>query len=233
MGLNNIAKQGWDYINNVAKNISVSGLQNAWDTYISRSPDELANVARTTMQRKNTVMSNLNIDDFDKAFNSADKSNSEYVNEFNKLRGALNAGNVDEAKTVANNISERFQDGAYLKYLTEAEGKYNAIKQQIEDAPIELIKGKFINNRKEKLVNNKILNNFIDTGKTLADLDYNLNPKGIPAYFTTEDKKKNRIRAGVAAGAYMGSSMVVRGIQGGSPITNEYGERDIAGIPFI
>lgn len=233
MGLNNIAKQGWDYISNIAKNISVEGMQKGWDTYITRSPEELANVARASMQRQNTILSNLEIDKMNNLFASVDKSNADLVKETSKLQNAISVGNSNEAMSIANNINDRFQDNKFLNLLTDAEGKYNTIRQQIEEAPSELIKGKFVKDTKEKLTNNKFINNFIDDGEKLAGLAYNLNPRGIPAYFATDDPKKNRIRTGVAAGAYMGSSMIVRGIQGGNPITNEYGERDIAGIPFI
>ena len=37
MGLNNMAKEGWDYISSLAKNISVKGLKNGWNTYIKQS----------------------------------------------------------------------------------------------------------------------------------------------------------------------------------------------------
>lgn len=52
-------------------------------------------------------------------------------------------------------------------------------------------------------------------------------------YFNSGNSKTNQVRAAVSGGIYMGGSMVVRGLQGGNPVTNEYGERDIAGIPFI
>ena len=97
MGLNNMAKEGWDYISRLAKNISVEGLQNGWNTYVKQSPEELANIARQTMQRKNTVMSNLDINEFDKIFSSASKTDA-YTTEFNKLRANLNSGNIEEEK---------------------------------------------------------------------------------------------------------------------------------------
>jgi hypothetical protein len=233
MGLNNIAKQGWDYINNIAKNISVEGMQKGWDTYITRSPEELANVARASMQRQNTILSNLEMDKMNNLFASIDKSNADLVKETSKLQNAISAGNSNEAMSIANNINDRFQDNKFLNLLTDAEGKYNKIESAINNLSANKVKENFIETRKEKITNNKLLSNFVDDGGKLADLNYKLNPRGIPAYFTTDDPKKNRIRAGVAAGAYMGGSMVVRGIQGGNPITNEYGERDIAGIPFI
>ena len=124
MGLNNIAQQGWDYISNLAKNISVEGIQKGWNTYMVQSSDELANVARASMQRKNTVMNNLNMDDFNKYYNSADKSNAEFVTELNKLKTNLEYKNTDEAKTIATSISERFQDSKYLDLLNDAENNY-------------------------------------------------------------------------------------------------------------
>ena len=232
MGLNNMAKEGWDYISNLAKNISVEGLQNGWNTYVKQSPEELANIARKTMQRKNTVMSNLDINEFDKIFSSASKTDA-YTTEFNKLRANLNSGNIEEAKTIATTISERFQDGAYLKLLQEAEGKTNKKKALIDSLDSETIKGISVEDTKEKIRKNKIASNFIEDGESIANFVYKHNPKNIPKYFKTSDPKKNRIRAGVAAGVYMGTMTTARLVHGGTPITNEYGERNIVGIPFI
>lgn len=229
MGLNNMAKEGWDYISSLAKNISVEGLQNGWDTYIKQSPEELANIARQTMQRKNTVMSNLDINEFDKVFSSASKTDA-YTTEFNKLRENLNSGNIEEAKTIATTISERFQDGAYLKLLQEAEGKTNAIKKQIQEAPSEFIKGKF---KKDFKIPEKAKRFVTDEQQEkIANAAYKL--QGKKQYFNKpNDPKTNQIRAGVAVGAYMGIMTTARLVHGGTPITNEYGERNIVGIPFI
>lgn len=228
MGLNNMAKQGWDYISNLAKKVSVEGLQNGWDTYIKQSPEELANIARQTMQRKNTIMSNLNVDDFDKVFSSANKS-ADYSAEFSKLKSNINSGNIEEAKSVATSISERFQDSSYLKLLQEAEGKTNAINKQIQEAPKELIMGKF---KKDFSVPEKAKKFITDEQQDkIADMAYKL--QGKKQYFKTDDPKTNQIRAGVAVGTYMGVMTTARLVHGGTPITNEYGERDIVGIPFI
>lgn len=229
MGLNNIAKEGWDYINNVAKNISVKGLQNGWNTYIKQSPEELANVARQTMQRKNTIMSNLDVNEFDKIFSTANKTDA-YTTEFNKLKTNLNSGNIEEAKSIATTISERFQDGAYLKLLQEAEDKTNIIKKQIQEAPNELIMGKF---KKDFKIPEKAKGFVTDEQQEkIANMAYKL--QGKKQYFNKpNDAKTNQIRAGVAVGTYMGAMTTARLIHGGTPITNEYGERDIVGIPFI
>ncbi len=227
--LNNIAKVGWDYIGGVAKNITKEGLQNGWDTYVKQSPEELANVARATMQRKNTVISNLNLDDFDKIYNAADKSNADYIKEFNKLRGALNSGNTDEAKTVATSISERFQDGAYLKLLQDAETKRSNDIAYYNSLGADGIKEEFKTGFK---IPEKAKGFVTDEQQDkIADMFYKL--QGKKQYFNTGDPKTNQIRAGVAAGTYMGAMTTARLVHGGGLTTNEYGERDIVGIPFI
>lgn len=228
-GINNIAKEGWDYINNVAKKVSVEGLQNGWNTYIKQSPEELANVARQTMQRKNTIMSNLDVNEFDKIFSTANKTDA-YTTEFNKLKTNLNSGNIEEAKSIATTISERFQDGAYLKLLQEAEEKTNIIEKQIQEAPNELIMGKFKKNFK---IPEKVKGFVTDEQQDkIASMAYKL--QGKKEYFNKpNDAKTNQIRAGVAVGTYMGAMTTARLIHGGTPITNEYGEHDIVGIPFI
>ena len=216
-----------------AKNISVEGMQNGWNTYIKRSPEELAQIARNNMLRKNTVMSNLDISEFNKMYNAADKSNIDFSTELDKFKGALNASNIDEAKSVAETISKRFQDNKYLEYLDDVEKKYNVKNTKIEKYDTDTIHLLATEKTKQKLQKTPIINNFIDDGEWLAEKAYRLDPRGIPAYFTTANKKTNRIRAGVVGAGYAGGTMVVRGLQGGNPVTNEYGERDIAGIPFI
>lgn len=211
-----------------AKNISVEGLQRGWDTYMVQSPAELARVAKDTMQRKNTVISNLDMKKLEEAYTSAEKS-SEYITAFNNLKNNLNSGNIEEAKIIATSISERFQDGAYLKLLQEAEGKHASNMAYYDSLGVAGIKEEFklgfdIPEKAKRFVTDK-------QQDKIANMAYKL--QGKKQYFNSGDIKTNQVRAGVVGGAYLGGSMVVRGLQGGNPITNEYGERDIAGIPFI
>lgn len=236
MGLNNIAKEGWDYINNVAKNISVEGLQNGWNTYIKQSPEELANVARKTMERKNTIL-NSNpdlLDEINKVMaGSKNIANKEYSSAVNNLKEAL-SNNKEEASNIAKSIEERFQDGSYIKMLQEAEAKRLNMSKAYSTVPARGIENKFKAETKEKLANNKIIKNFTTEKQQekIADMAYKL--QGKKQYFNKpNDAKTNQIRAGVAVGTYMGAMTTARLIHGGTPITNEYGERDIVGIPFI
>lgn len=224
------------YAKNISKNVTVESLQSGWNTYITQSSDELANVARKSMARKNTVLSNLSMDDFQNTFNnSASRTNAEYASAYSSLKQKISSGNIEGAREIASNISDRFGDSKYLDYLIDAEAKQISIGNQIKSAPASSIRGKYIDDMKTKIGGNKIIDNFLDddSKEWLAKKAYSLQGKDPRYYFSTDNKKTNRIRAGVVGGAYLGGSMVVRGLQGGNPITNEYGERDIAGIPFI
>ena len=53
------------------------------------------------------------------------------------------------------------------------------------------------------------------------------------AYFTNPDKTVRNTRKGVAIGTYAGLAIGGRYLQGGSLTRDEYGRRDIAGVPFL
>ena len=53
------------------------------------------------------------------------------------------------------------------------------------------------------------------------------------AYFTNPDKTIRNTRIGTAIGAYAALSVGRRYLQGGTLTTDEYGRKDIAGIPFL
>ena len=53
------------------------------------------------------------------------------------------------------------------------------------------------------------------------------------AYFTNPDKKVRNTRIGTAIGAYTALSVGGRYLQGGTLTTDQYGRKDIAGIPFL
>ena len=53
------------------------------------------------------------------------------------------------------------------------------------------------------------------------------------AYFKNPDKKVRNARIGTAIGAYAGLTVGGRYLQGGTLTTDQYGRKDIAGIPFL
>ena len=225
MALNNIAGDIWGYTQKVAKNIS-----NGAGTYLKQSPEELANVARNTMLKKNTVISNINLSDVDSAFAEATKrGEADYSQAFNKLRSNISAGNTDEVKTAAKDISERFNDSRYLDLLQKAETKQSQIEVDLKDLKPNEVKLLYKDNFKTP----KSVEKFVTDSQAEKAAGASYIGQGVKQYFNSGDKKTNQIRAGVVAGGYMGTMTTARLIHGGTPISNEYGERDIVGIPFI
>lgn len=53
------------------------------------------------------------------------------------------------------------------------------------------------------------------------------------AYFMNQDKSIRNTRIGTAVGAYAGLTIGGRYLQGGTLTTDQYGRKDIAGIPFL
>ena len=53
------------------------------------------------------------------------------------------------------------------------------------------------------------------------------------AYFKNPDKEIRNTRIGTAVGVYTALSVGGRYLQGGTLTTDEYGRKDIAGIPFL
>lgn len=53
------------------------------------------------------------------------------------------------------------------------------------------------------------------------------------AYFNSPDFKTNAVRMGTAVGTYAGAAVGGRYLSGGTLTTDNYGQKNIAGIPFI
>ena len=239
MGMNNIAGNIWDDIlkkaKYISKNATVDNIEKSWNTYMIPSSKELSNIARESMQRKNTVLSNLNMNDVNNAYNNMANKSPDYIKEFNKLKSAIDSGNVDEAKNVANNISSRFQDDSYVKFLSDANDSYVLRKEAIEKVRPRRIEEMAQNELKQKIKNKKIANTFLNDkqqGK-LAKNIYNTQGYMPLNYFNSGNVKTNQVRMGVTAGGYMAVGTATRLLNGGGLFENEYGERDIVGIPFI
>lgn len=229
MGFNNIADDIFDYTKKIAKDISTKGLNGA--SHLKRGPEELANSARINMLKKNTVISNLDLAEIDSAFTaSAKRGNTEYAQAFTELKTNIELGNVDEVKTVAKSMSERFNDNKYLELLQNAESKHININDQIKKAPSDIISSKFKADYKVP----GLFKNFVtdEQAEGLANVAYSLNG-GAKQYFNSGNKKTNQVRVGATVGGYFATATTARLLHGGSPITNEYGERDIVGVPFF
>lgn len=77
---------------------------------------------------------------------------------------------------------------------------------------------------------------------TQKEISKTLDPSSLPtaskalypvAYFATPDKTIRNYRVGTAVGAYAGVAVGGRYLTGGTLTRDQYGQKDIAGIPFI
>ena len=226
MGLNNMS--GWDTILNKAKEIasgvSKESAQKWWNDYMVQSSDELSSAGRDLLQATNTLKRRVDMKGLDDHFSRLNNKDADAISNYSRLKQEIKAGNIDEAKKIA----DRFEDKKFMEFLTDAERRVNHNASMYDSLDSDEVKMQFksefeIPNFAKKIVGDK--------EEKIANLAYKTQAKR--RYFSTDDPKINRTRIGVVGGAYAGGAMVVRGIQGGNPITNEYGERDIAGIPLI
>ena len=226
MGLNNMS--GWDTILNKAKEIAsgvnMESAHKWWNDYMVQSSDELSDAGRDLLQATNTLKKRIDMEGLNNYFSTLDNKNADVISNYSRLKQEIKAGNIDEAKKIA----DRFEDKKFMEFLTDAEKRVNhnaSMYDGLDPDEVEMqFKSEFeIPNFAKKIVGDK--------EEKIANLAYRAQAKR--RYFSTNDPKINRTRIGVVGGAYAGGAMVVRGIQGGNPITNEYGERDIAGIPLI
>ena len=84
--------------------------------------------------------------------------------------------------------------------------------------------------QRAKTITEKELNKAIDTDMMSIPDKIMKYPQ---AYFKNPDKKIRNTRIGTAVGTYAALSVGRRYLQGGTLTTDQYGRKDIAGIPFL
>ena len=136
---------------------------------------------------------------------------------------------MEGANAIAKDISEKYKENKFLDELKKAETKKQKTVEYLPDTRSSKIEDIY----SDKVKIPKAFENFLDESdeQYVKSKAYEL--QGKKGYFNSKDKKVNRVRAGVAAGAYMTGMTTARLSHGGNLVENEYGERDIVGIPFI
>lgn len=153
-------------------------------------------------------------------------SNKKYVNE--KTRDILN-GKIDdliEATSLSDDLAKKAKD---IVANTNQSNLDKNISELNKIFPNENVVHKTFDRAKKEIGNITISPDNVK--RELGDIRYKMNiPK---AYFTNPDKTVRNTRAGVAVGTYAGLAVGGRYLQGGSLTRDEYGRRDIAGVPFL
>lgn len=225
-----------DTIKDVSRNITKAGIKDGFNTYIKQSGDELADAARKTLSSQLNAADMIKKSDVENLINTSSKTiegNPDYINQTGKLLKSLESKDMERFEEIANNLanSKSYEDSGYLDLLLKANTEVKSKRDRLDTINSEAIKGIYKSKFAEKLP--KGLDKYISEGQKdkVTGVAYHLNAK--KKYFATDDPKTNQIRVGAAATAYMGTMTGARLLNGGGLTENEYGERDIVGIPFI
>jgi hypothetical protein len=219
-----------DTIQDVSKNITKTTIKDTAGLML-QSREELDKAAREVAKNKINASSFIKRSDVENLINSspfAVNKNADYISATSKLLKSAETKDMDQFREVANALSSNpdFNDRSYLDLLLKAENDANNTKGYIDS-----MEGLVAFQNSVSLP--KIADSFF--GKEGQDKIkeglYHLNGK--KAYFKSGDPKTNRVRAAGTATGYMGAMTVARLAHGGSLTQNEYGQRDIVGIPFV
>lgn len=216
----------------IGKRISKFKPADFYATYLKQDGAELANVARETMKKNldaSSMVNRTHLQDFINNSPNSIKGDRDYINATKGLIKSLDSKDMEQANDIARKISDNYKENSYLDLLKGAENKKSSLLESYNSMNEEDIADVF----REKIKTPKSLDNFMDdTDKEkVKGLAYSL--QGKKKYFSSDNVKTNKVRAGVAAGVYAGTMTTARLAHGGSLTENEYGERDIVGIPFV
>lgn len=218
-----------DTIEDVSSRIAKFSVSDFYNKYLVQTNDEIANVARRTMKNKLDASTMVDRKLLQEVIDGSSITDKNYVSATNKLIQSLNNKDMEEATSVARDISEKFKENKYLDLLKQAEDKKVSMSNSLNNADSEIIENIF----KQNTSIPKVLNSFTDENdvEKIKGMAYRV--QGKKRYFGSEDPKTNKVRAGVVGGVYMTGMTTARLSHGGSLTKNEYGEHDIVGIPFI
>ena len=160
------------------------------------------------------------IDELNKTItNNSKLSNSLHTENIQKSLSSMFQGiNIpeEEAIKMAKTVNGKNYEKA-IDNLTESIAEHT-------DKPVDKVI------QRAKTITEKELNKAIDTDMMSIPDKIMKYPQ---AYFSNPDKKIRNTRIGTAVGTYAALSVGGRYLQGGTLTTDQYGRKDIAGIPFL
>ena len=137
------------------------------------------------------------------------------------------ANELGENININKKTADQISNSIFKKDLSP--DSFNVLQQKLEENGIAKQQAELLANNAQN-VTNEVFN------KTYAIDDLNKVQKGFAyaqTYFNNPDKKIAAQRIGTAIGAYAGINAGGRFLSGGTLTTDSYGQKDIAGIPFI
>lgn len=215
-----------------AKSVDYNGIYTDLKQAVKQTDEELANVAKGTLLKN--IDGSGSVTKIQETARNAGVNDVAFTRAVNNLTSAMKKQDLSEAHKIATEIDRQYQPGqkTFQDLVIEADLKVSKRKSAIESADADRIKTVWTNDFANTKIPNSVKNfTTVDNRKKIANAMYHV--QGAKKYFATDDPSINQKRLGVAVGGYAAVTSGMRIINGGTPLTNEYGERDIAGIPFI
>ena len=220
-------------ISSKVKNVDYSGIYADLKVVVKQTDEELAGVAKETLLKQITGDSRVPISRIQDVARSTGVNDVGFTRAVNNLSMAMKKKDLSEAHKIASEIDKQYQPGqkTFQDLVIEADIKMDRAKSLLEGADSATVKRAWESNFKKKIPNS--VKNFTTDANRDKIASAMYRAQGAKKYFATDDPSINQKRLGVVAGGYIAATSGMRIINGGTPLTNEYGERDIAGIPFI
>ena len=225
-----------DVAENIAskvKSVDYSGIYEDIKEVMKQTDEELANVARATLIKSVTGDTKVPSSKIQEVARNTGINDVGFTRAVNNLSSAMKKQDLSEAHRIASEIDKQYQSGekTFQDLVIKASIGIENTLSKMQNADAGTIEKVWKTEFKKKIP--KSISNFTTKGNqdTISKIAYQV--QGAKKYFATDDPSINQKRLGVVAGGYVAATSGMRIISGGTPLTNEYGERDIAGIPFI
>lgn len=216
-----------------AKNVDYNGIYTDIRQAIKQTDEELAEVAKASLMKQMTGDLKVPPSMLQEVAQKTGVNDPGFTRAVNNLSVAMKKKDLSEAHRIASAIDMQYQPGqkTFQDLVIQADIELKNSMSIIEGLNPKETASIWKDQFADKLPNQ--VKNFTTPNdrQKIAELGYRI--QGAKKYFATDDPSINKKRLGTVAGGYMAVTSGMRIINGGTPLTNEYGERDIAGIPFI
>ena len=214
------------------KNTDYKGIYADLSEAVKQTDEELAEVAKASLMKQITGSMKVPDSVIQETARQAGINDASFTRKVRELTSAMKSQDLSEAHRIAKEIDKQTGNKAFQDLVIQADIGVSNTLNGMKNATSDDIKRAWTSQFKQNTLPESLKNFTTDKNRdTIANFAYKV--QGAKKYFSTDDPAINQKRLGVVAGGYVAATSGMRIINGGTPFTNEYGERDIAGIPFI
>lgn len=213
------------------------------DLKLNDASQEALDAAVDTIKKRTGFFTKLTDDSINEVVKKTGMPEEELAGGLAKLKAARKAQDFAGAKGAAAELDTKTKGSIFTNLVIDS---YNRRNNQINDfmrihnfvpangVPQKETRDALFANKPENKIDSMIHRFVEENGnldKKITNGVYIAN--GMKKYLNNEDPVVNRHRLEAIVGGYFVAANGVRIAKGGSPFKNEYGENDIAGVPFF